>query len=139
MNSLTIRDAKEADVVVIEDIIYKWIRWKRERADAIRKVLHDKNHQILVAEVNDKVIGVLHQIFYPDIMLGGLNCHINLLLIEEEHRCKGRGSQLLKKAIECAKDKGAIEMHVDTIYKEAADFYQKHGFKDDGFMFELVL
>ncbi|KPV65515.1 MAG: hypothetical protein AOA65_0119 [Candidatus Bathyarchaeota archaeon BA1] len=30
-------------------------------------------------------------------------------------------------------------MHVDTIFKEAAEFYQKHGFKDDGVWLERTL
>jgi len=139
MSRLTIRSAKERDVVAIENIIYKWIRWRRERADTVMKALRDENHQILVAELDDQVVGVLHQIFYLDILNGGHNSHINFLLIEEEHRGKGIGSQLLDKAIKNAKEKGIIEIHVDTIYKEAARFYRKHGFKDDGVWLELAL
>lgn len=72
-------------------------------------------------------------------MIGGWNCHVNLLLVDEKYRCKKVGSQLLCKAIENARKRGAIEMHVDSIYKRAEKFYRKHGFKDDGVMLELVL
>ena len=92
-----------------------------------------------MAELGGKVVGVLHQIFYLDIILAGYNSHINLLLVDEEHRGKGIGSQLLNEAIRSAKERGVIEMHVDTIFKEAAEFYQKHGFKDDGVWLERTL
>jgi len=139
MNELFIRPAKEGDVKAIENMIYKWIRWRRERADTIMKALRDENHQILVAEFNDQVVGVLQQIFYLDILNGGYNSHINFLLVDEEHRGKGIGSQLLEKAVGNAKKKGILEIHVDTIYEEAAKFYKKHGFKDSGVMLELSL
>jgi len=107
MARLIIRDAKESDISVIENLINDWLRQWQEKtlAHTIREALCEKNHQILVAESNGKVIGVLHQIFYPDIVIGGLDSHINLLLVGEEHRGKGVGSRLLKKAIENAREK----------------------------------
>jgi GNAT superfamily N-acetyltransferase len=139
MSKLSIRSAKKSDAVAIEKMIYKWIRWHRERSETIRKALHHKNHQILVAESDGKVIGVLHPIFHLDILHGGYNSHINLFLVDEEHRGRGVGSQLLDKAIRTAREKGAIEVHVDTIYEEAEEFYRKRGFRDDGVMQDLVL
>ena len=139
MCKLMIRPAGEGDAIAIEDMIFRWTGWRRERAYTIRKVLHEASHQILVAELDGKVVGVLHQIFYLDIMLAGLNSHVNLLLVEEEHRRRGIGSQLLNEAIKSAKEEGCIEMHVDTIYNEAAEFYRKRGFKDDGVWLELAL
>jgi len=134
-----IRPAGESDVIAIGDMIYRWIRWRRGRADTIRKALREASHQILVAELDGKAVGVMHQIFHLDMMNAGLNSHLNFLLVEEEHRRKGIGSQLLNEAIKSAREKGCIEMHVDTIYKEAAEFYRKRGFKDDGVWLELAL
>jgi len=139
MCKLMIRPASESDVVAIGDMIYRWSGWQRERAETIRKALHGASHQILVAELDGKVVGVLHQIFYLDILNAGLNSHINFLLVEEEHRGRGIGSQLLNEAIKGAKEEGCIETHVDTIYKEAAEFYRKRGFKDDGIWLEFAL
>lgn len=93
---------------------------------------------IIVAELNDDIIGVLHMIFYPNILLGGYDSQVSFLLVDKGHRRKGVGSMLLKKAIDRAKEKGTLEMHVDTIYPEAERFYRKRGFKDGGIMLELT-
>lgn len=139
MNKLTIRLAKERDVLQISEIIYRWSRWQRERNSTIKEVIRKSNQDILVAELNGKIVGVLQQTFFPDIMLGGYNCHVNFLLVDKNYRGKKIGSQLMDKAIENAKKRGAMEMHVDTIYKKAVKFYRKRGFKDNGIMLELAL
>jgi len=139
MNKLTIRLAKESETSQIAKMIYKWSRWQRERINSIREAISDKNQEILVAEMSGKIVGVLQQLFFQDILLGGYNCHVLFLLIDEKHRGKNVGSQLLDKAVENAKKRGALEMHVDTIYKEAKEFYRKRGFKNDGVMLELAL
>lgn len=139
MNKLVIRFAKEDDISQIAEMIYEWSRWQRERIDSIREAISDKNQEILIAEMNEKIVGVLQQLFFQDILLGGYNCHILFLLVDEKHRGKKVGSQLLDKAVENAKKRSALEMHVDTIYKEAVEFYRKRGFKDDGVMLEFAL
>lgn len=139
MNKLVIRFAEEREIMQIADLIFQWSNWQRERVDSIKLAINDKNQEVLVAEVNGKIIGVLQQLFFQDILLGGYNCHVLFLLVDEKYRGKKVGSQLLDKAIENAKKKGVLEMHVDTVYKEAEEFYRKRGFKDDGVMLELSL
>jgi len=46
---------------------------------------------------------------------------------------------LLDEAVKQAVKRGVVEMHVDTIYEDAAKFYRKYGFKDDGVMLELSI
>jgi ribosomal protein S18 acetylase RimI-like enzyme len=65
--------------------------------------------------------------------------HIDFLLVDKEYRSRGVGSKLLHAAIKNAKKRGVMEMHVDTIFEEAAKFYRRHGFKDNGAYFELNL
>jgi N-acetylglutamate synthase-like GNAT family acetyltransferase len=140
MDCLIIRPAKGEDAKAIEDMIYRWMHWQLDRVETIRRAIKDENHDIIVAEMDGKIVGVLHQIFHLDILHAGLNSHIILLLVDEEYRGRGVGAKLLKTAIEKAKEKGALEAHVDTIlYMEAADFYRKQGFKDDGVYLELNL
>jgi GNAT superfamily N-acetyltransferase len=139
MNKLIIRSAKQNEISQIAEMIYQWSNWQRERIDSIKAAINDENQEILVAEMKEKIVGVLQQLFFQDILLGGYNCHVLFLLVDEKHRGKAIGSQLLNKAIENAKKRGALEMHVDTIYKEAVEFYRKRGFKDDGVMLELSL
>lgn len=141
MRGLTIRTATDNDAENIDRIIYQWIGTdkRRERVESIREAVKRDGHEIIVAELETRIIGVLHVMVYPDVMLGGQNSHIIFLLVEKDHSRKGVGSELLEKAVETAREKGAAEIHVDTIYSEAEQFYRERGFKDDGVMLERAL
>jgi len=139
-----VRAATNNDVSAIENVILEWTteqwpNWRPERTETIRQILKDKNHSILVSTTPNRIIGVLHLVFYPDIVTGTLNCHLNFLLVKKEFRKKGIAHNLLDEAVRLAKKRGVNEMHVDTIFEEAAEFYQKYGFKDDGKWLELSL
>jgi GNAT superfamily N-acetyltransferase len=141
MNNVTIRPARDDDAISIESMIYQCIRIDKEhqRVASIREALQRDGQEIIVAELGGKIIGVLHFILYPDVMLGDWNSHIIFLLVDEGSRGKGVGTKLLEKAAERAKEQGAVEIHVDTIYAEAERFYRERGFKDDGVMLERAL
>ncbi len=139
MNKIIIHSAKENEIPQIAEMIYQWSHWQRERINSIREAIDEKNQEVLVAELNGKIVGVLQQLFFQDILHGSYNCHILFLLVDKKHRGKKIGSKLLNRAVENARKRGAVEMHVDTIYKRAEKFYRKHGFKDDGVMLELSL
>ena len=144
MEKPSVRVAMKKDAGAIDDLISEWSKrewphWQVERREIIVQALEDKNHLILVASTTEKIADVLHLIFYSDVVTGALNCHLNFLLVKEEYRRKGIGHNLLKEAIRQARQKGANEMHVDTIFEDAATFYRKYDFKDDGVWLELSL
>jgi GNAT superfamily N-acetyltransferase len=144
MQGFKIRVATRRDVRTIEEAILEWSReewpcWQPERARTIQNVLEDKSHLLLISTTSEAVVGVLHLFFYPDVVTGSLNCHLNFLLTKKEYRKKGIGRSLLDEAVRHARSRGANEMHVDTIFEEAAEFYRKYGFKDDGVWLELSL
>jgi len=144
MQENNIRVAIDKDVTAIEDAIFEWSReqwpkWKPERTEIIRQILKNRHHSILVSTIPNMVIGVLHLVFYPDIVTGTLNCHLNFLLVKKEYRRKGIGRNLLDEAVRLARKRGVNEMHVDTMFEKAAEFYRKYGFKDDGVWLELSL
>jgi len=68
-----------------------------------------------------------------------VNSDITSLFVKEEHRRKGIASQLMQKAIENAKRRKVIEIHVTTREdnQKAIRFYQEHGFTREGVLFEL--
>jgi ribosomal protein S18 acetylase RimI-like enzyme len=139
MQKVKIRRAVKGDFETIQDLIFEWLKWEIERTKAFFGVLSDENHVVLVAEVNGKVVGFLHLLFYTDILHGGINSHVLLVFVKEEYRRKHIGKKLLDEAVKQAIKRGAIEMHVDTTFEEAAKFYRQYGFKDDGVMLELQL
>ncbi len=144
MQELTIRAATREDAKSIESMISEWSKeqwpsWYVERVETILQVLEDNNHLILVSTSPKGIIGVLHLIFYPDIVTGSLNCHLNFLLVKKEYRKIGIGHSLLGEAVRQARKRSVNEMHVDTIFEDVAQFYRNYGFKDDGVWLELSL
>jgi len=144
MQEPRIRIATKEDARTIENMILEWSKqqwpsWQVDRVRTILQALADKNHLILVAVTTKRITGALHLIFYPDLVTGSLNCHLNFLLIQKEYRRKGVGHSLLNEAVKHARKRGVNEMHVDTIFEDAARFYREYGFKDDGVWLELSL
>ncbi len=139
MGEVSFRRARDEDSVVVGSMLSGWLNWPKDRTGSFREALRDDGHEILIAESEGVVVGVLHWMLYPDVVVGGLNSHILLLEVEARFRNRGVGSSLMRMAVEYAKERGALEMHVDTIYPEAVEFYRKRGFKDDGVMMELPL
>ncbi|MGB9714082.1 MAG: GNAT family N-acetyltransferase [Candidatus Bathyarchaeales archaeon] len=139
MQEVKIRPAKDDDFKAIEDMIVRWLKWKIERKRTFHDVLRDSDHLVLVAEVEGQLVGLLHLLFYLDVLHGGINSHILLFFVKGEYQKRRIGKRLLDEAVRQAVERGVVEMHVDTIYEDAAKFYRKYGFKDDGVMLELQL
>jgi len=141
MNDITIRLARENDAEYIEPVIQQWWRTDRrlERVQTIRNALRKEGHEVMVAESEGKIVGVLHLVVHPDVMFADQYSHIVFLLVDREHRRRGVGSRLVEKAMERAKQQGAAEIHVDTKEKEAEQLFRKKGFEDDGVMLAHAL
>ena len=139
--SLVIRRAEWKDAKVLEDLFLQASSLSVERGEILRKVLKGANSELFVSEFNGEVVGFIHQIYVLDPFHGGLNSYIANLFVKEACRNMRVGSQLVKKALENAKKKGVIEVHVDTEEDnaDAIKFYEKHGFKKVGIMFEKSL
>ena len=136
--SVIIRRAKEEDTPVLEELFLKFSEWPLQRGQTLRKIVKETTSELLVAESNQEIVGFIHQVFFLDPVHAGLNSYITSLFVKESHRKKGIGSQLLKKAVENAKKKGVIEVHVDTEENNARaiEFYLKREFKKAGVIFE---
>jgi len=136
--SIIIRRAEEKDIPVLEELFLQFSDWPLQREQTLRNIMKDPTSELLVAESEQEIVGLLHQIFFLDPFHAGLNSHITSLFTKEVHRKKGIGTQLLKKAIENAKQRNVVEVHVDTEEENASAiaFYQKHGFTKAGVMFE---
>jgi len=136
--SIIIRRAEEKDTPVLEDMFLKFSEWPLQRGQVLRRIVKETTSELLVAESNQEIVGFIHQVFFLDPVHAGLNSYITSLFVKESHRKKGIGSQLLKKAVENAKKKGVIEVHVDTEENNARaiEFYLKREFKKAGVIFE---
>jgi N-acetylglutamate synthase-like GNAT family acetyltransferase len=87
---------------------------------------------ILVAEVDGKVVGFLALSFIP--VLSGLRALVDDLAVDPACRRQGIGMALVEAAIQRADRRGATHLFVDTSRGDvsARDFYQASGFEAGG-------
>lgn len=82
-----------------------------------------------IKDKNENVLAGINALLY-----GWKILYIEVLFIDENHRLKGLGSQLLKH-VECeAKKLGGRLVHLDTFSFQAKDFYLKHGYEVFGIL-----
>ena len=92
----------------------------------------DRNHELIVAELDGEVIGTLHLMFLPSLSFqGGLRAQIESVRVDTHHQNQGIGSEMMKWAIQRAEDRKAHIVQLTT-HKSRADahrFYERLGFK----------
>jgi GNAT superfamily N-acetyltransferase len=99
---------------------------------AFEDIDQDSNHQLLVAESKGRVVGTLHLIFLPSISFQGrLRAQIESLRVDKECRNRGIGREMMKWAIERARERGAhvVQLTTHLTRKDAHRFYERLGFK----------
>lgn len=97
--------------------------------DAISK---DKHNELIVAEWDEKVVGVCQLTYIPYLTYrGSWRAIIEGVRIASEYREKGLGEALIKEAIIRAKAKGVriVQLTTDKQRSQAKHFYEKIGFK----------
>ncbi|MCK4668871.1 GNAT family N-acetyltransferase [Candidatus Bathyarchaeota archaeon] len=136
--SIAIRLAIEEDIPVLEELFLEFSSWNLQRSETLLKAIKDPNGELLVAESNGQVVAFLHQIFFIDPLHAGLNSDITSLFVKEGCRRKGIASSLVEKAVENAKRRNVIEIHVTTreSNRTAMELYEKLGFTKEGILFE---
>ena len=92
----------------------------------------DPNHQLIVAELNGKVIGTLHLTFLPSISFQGrLRAQVESVRVDKECRNLGIGRRMMEWIIQRARDRGAetVQLTSHLSRKDAHRFYERLGFK----------
>jgi GNAT superfamily N-acetyltransferase len=99
---------------------------------AFENIDKDSNHQLVVAESKSRVVGTLHLMFLPSISFQGrLRAQIESVRVDKECRNQGIGRELMKWAIERARERGAhvVQLTTHLTRKDAHRFYERLGFK----------
>ena len=92
----------------------------------------DPNHELIVAELDAKVIGTLHLMFLPSLSFqGGLRAQVESVRVDTHHQNQGIGSQMMKWAIQRAKARKAhiVQLMTHQSRADAHRFYERLGFK----------
>jgi len=104
----------------------------------LEKSLRDPEYKIYVAEVDGSIVGFIELRVFSDFVEGAPLAIVQNLLVDKNHRNLGIGGRLLLMAIEEAKKRDVLELHVWTESRnsQAIDFYTKHGFKERALLLE---
>ena len=98
---------------------------------AFREIEADLNNELIVAELDGKVIGTLQLIITPSLSYqGGKRSMVESVRVDSSLRGKGIGREIMLWAIERAKQYGCVSMHL-TSHNDRIDahrFYEKLGF-----------
>jgi GNAT superfamily N-acetyltransferase len=99
--------------------------------NAFREIEADANNELIVAELDGKVIGTLQLTFTPSLSYqGSKRCTVESVRVDASLRGKGIGREMMLWAIARAKARGCISMQL-TSHNDREDahrFYEQLGF-----------
>jgi ribosomal protein S18 acetylase RimI-like enzyme len=101
----------------------------KKRITVLKKALKDSNYELLVAELEEEIVGFIDQWIIYDFTHGAKLSYIHNLYIRSKYRRKGIAGKLLQKIMKSAKDIGVSEIHITTRFdnKSAINLYKKNG------------
>jgi len=134
----TIRRMRPEDVEEVEALFQEYMEIRASRRETILVSLKREDSEIVVAEVEGKLIGLAHQVFYIDPLHAGQCSNILFLYVAKPFRRRGIGKLLLRKTLDSAADRSVLEVHVSTRAENVAaiGLYEKLGFEHAGPLFE---
>ena len=98
---------------------------------AFEAIDRDANNELVVVEINEKIIGVLQITFIPYITYrGGWRAQIEGVRVTTELRSSGIGRRLFLWAIDRARQRGChlVQLTSDKARPDAIRFYESLGF-----------
>jgi len=130
--SIRIRSANEKDVQTLVFLAEEFIPGETDdekRIEVLKKALANPDYELLVAEIEERLVGFIDQWIIYDFTHGAKLSYIHNLYVSSKHRRKGVASVLLQKVIKNARNMGVAEIHVTTRFdnKLAINLYKKHG------------
>ena len=111
-------------------------------AKAFAEIEADKNNELIVAEAGGEIVGTLQITFTPSISFrGGKRATIESVRVDEKYRGQGIGREMMKWAIERAKEENcfAVQLTTNGGRKKAHRFYENLGFKGSHLGMKLYL
>lgn len=149
MTDIIIREARGSDLLTIRKLTLELIGAMGNTegidikliAENCQNFLNEANSHILLAEIEDVVVGFINFTTRKTISHRGLSGLIDELIVAKSYRGKGVGKQLLSSVIEKSRQLGCCEVEVSTEETniKAREFYRQCGFTERGLLFEIDL
>ena len=128
-----IRNVREGDISGILDIALELGYPASEKTvrDLVDLVLGNTDHQIIIAEMDSKLLGYIH--LHTVDSQDTHKIEVSGILIPDSHRKKGLGSRFLREAEKWSRGRNfnTISIRTNLIRSEAIPFFKHHGFQQD--------
>lgn len=141
---LEITEAKVEDIEAILELqtqIYRVDSINPNGKLRLEIQIENKACQVLVAKLDNKVIGTA-TIYFIDVSVRDKSyAFLEGLVIHEDHRGNGHGTEFFQECVKQAKLKGCYKMLFTSGMdrEDAHKFYEKLGFRKQGFEFRMDL
>lgn len=148
MENVSIRSANEKDVIVILDLLYELGRPKPQKNSdveifekLVRAYLKDSDKEILVAEHDTDIVGIVSIMFLSRLNRDLIEMYIPELVVTKSYQNQGVGKKLVSACIELAKKKKCHRIRLESgIHrKESHIFYKNLGFEQSALSFSKDL
>lgn len=142
MKSLEIRFAEKKDVSAIVELAEEHMPGEatsEKRIAMLSRSLENLSYELLVAEIDGKLVGFIDQWIIRDFAHGAKLSYIQNLYVASQYRQKAIGSKLLKQILKNAEKREVAEIHVVTEFdnKPAINLYKKHGLTKESLQLEM--
>jgi len=141
---LSIREATEKDVPSILSLLYELERPQPlddKEIKIFKKKIHnyfsDSTKNILVAEQDEKIVGVVTIIYLQRLNRAKLEMYIPELVVTEKLRFSGIGTQMMKHCMDVAKKKKCYRIRLESgnQRRDSHKFYKSIGFEQSALTF----
>ena len=140
----TIRNASTKDISLILELLYELGRPKPHKdedvgdfSNLLKKYLSDSDKKILVAEHNNKVVGMVSIMLLSRLNRKRLEMYIPELIVAKVYQNKGIGKELLNACILLAQNNKCYRIRLESGNQrmESHQFYKKRGFEQTSLSF----
>ncbi len=141
---LSIRESTDKDIPSILSLLYELERPKplddndvKVFKDKIHNYFSDSQKIILVAEQDEKIVGIVSIIYLQRLNRAKLEMYIPELIVTEKLRYSGIGKKLIQYCIDLAKKKDCYRIRLESgnQRKESHKFYKSIGFEQSSLTF----
>jgi len=151
LHGLTARRAQRADLPRLLELLADDVLGKNREgvgsddpaySRAFDVIDRDPNQQLLVAELDGRVVGMLQITYAPGLSRrGAWRANIESVRVDSSERGRGIGGWLMARALEHARRRGCriAQLTSDRRRDGAHRFYAKLGFTDSHVGYKLVL
>lgn len=138
-NSLIVRPAEKSDIQALTDLLFQLFSIEEDfefngekHTKGLELLINETERaRVLVAEIDKKVIGMLHAQTNISTVEGGLAITLEDMVIDKNFRGLGIGKQLMQEMQKWAENKGITRMQLlaDKSNSPALAYYEKLGWK----------